>query len=209
MHSFDVDELPTVADPWIVVEVEHDPRQGGIPFEARLTMQGPSGGEHELAAGAMTAGPQLHPFARPYVGPSPPAARRCYPQDMPRRRKSLEAPGELEAAVLDALWEYGELSTPDAFERVGTPRDLAYTTILTVLQRLTKKGLLVRREGGGRSHLYAPALTREQFAERRGETLAAALVGVGAAGLGAFLAEVDRLDPQVVAQLRRQLGARR
>ena len=119
--------------------------------------------------------------------------------------KPLAAPGELEAAVLDALWERGELSTPAVYQVVGTPRGLAYTTILTVLQRLTRKGLLARR-GGGRSHLYAAALTREQFAERRGETLAAALVDVGAAGLGAFLAEVRRLDPQVVAQLRRQLG---
>ena len=127
---------------------------------------------------------------------------------MARLPKSLEAPGDLEAAVLDTLWEYGELSTPAVYEAVGTPRGLAYTTILTVLQRLTKKGLLVRR-GGGRSHLYAAALTREQFAERRGATLAAALVDVGAAGLGAFLAEVGRLDPRVVVHLRRQLGTKR
>ena len=127
---------------------------------------------------------------------------------MPRLRQPLKAPGDLEAAVLDALWEQGELSTPAVFEAIGVPRRLAYTTILTILQRLTKKGLLVRR-GGGRSHIYGPALTREQFAERRGESLAAALVEVGAAGVGGFLSEMRRLDPEAVAQLRRALGAKR
>ncbi len=127
---------------------------------------------------------------------------------MPPRRKRFEAPGELEAAVLNALWERGELSTPAVFEAVGVPRRLAYTTILTILQRLTKKGLLVRREGG-RSHIYATALTREQFAERRGESLAAALLEVGAGGVGGFLSEMQRLNPEAVAQLRRALGARR
>ena len=122
--------------------------------------------------------------------------------------KPLDAPGDLEAAVLDALWEHGELSTPATHELVGIPRGLAYTTILTILQRLTKKRLLVRR-GGGRSHIYTPALTREEFAERRGEFLAAALVDVGSAGVGAFLSEMQRLDPRTVAEFRKQLGAKR
>lgn len=127
---------------------------------------------------------------------------------MAKLGKPLDAPGDLEAAVLDALWEHGELSTPAAHELVGIPRGLAYTTVLTILQRLTKKRLLVRR-GGGRSHIYTPALTREEFAERRGEFLAAALVDVGSAGVGAFLSEMQRLDPRTVAEFRKQLGAKR
>jgi predicted transcriptional regulator len=112
--------------------------------------------------------------------------------------------GELEAAVLSALWEGGELSTPAVFEQVGKPRNLAYTTILTVLQRLYRKGLVTRR-GEGKAHVYAPALTRDQFSERRAERLAGAMVELGNAGLAAFLAEANRLDPAFVAQLRRQL----
>jgi len=112
--------------------------------------------------------------------------------------------GELESFVLSALWEKGELSTPDVFSEVGVPRGLAYTTILTVLQRLHRKGL-VNRRASGKSHLYSPALTREQFSERRGEVLAAAMVKLGSAGLSAFLSEADRLDPEFMAQLRAQL----
>jgi predicted transcriptional regulator len=112
--------------------------------------------------------------------------------------------GELEAFVLSALWEKGQLSTPDVFDEVGVPRGLAYTTILTVLQRLHKKGL-VTRKASGKSHVYSPALSREQFSERRGEVLAAAMVKLGSAGLSAFLSEADRLDPEFMAQLRTQL----
>jgi predicted transcriptional regulator len=119
----------------------------------------------------------------------------------PARSTSL---GELEALVLFALWEKDELSTPEVFNEVGVPRGLAYTTILTVLQRLFKKGLVIRH-AAGKSHLYAPALTREQFSQRRGEVLAAAMVKLGSAGLSAFLSEADRLDPEFMAQLRDQL----
>lgn len=60
VHSFEVDELPTVADPWFVIEVEHALPEAGLPFHARLTMQGPDGREHELAAATLTVAPPLH-----------------------------------------------------------------------------------------------------------------------------------------------------
>ena len=112
--------------------------------------------------------------------------------------------GELEAVVLASLWESGQLSTPQVFDHVGVPRGLAYTTILTILQRLHRKGL-VTRQAAGKSHLYAPALSREQFSERRAEALAAALVKLGSAGVSAFLSEASRLDPDFLDDLRARL----
>lgn len=112
--------------------------------------------------------------------------------------------GELEGSVLEALWTRGELATPAVFDAVGKPRGLAYTTILTVLQRLYRKGLVSRR-GAGKTHVYSPAVSREQFSERRGEVLASAMIGLGSAGLSAFLAEASRLDPAFMSNLRNQL----
>lgn len=112
--------------------------------------------------------------------------------------------GELEGAVMDALWDRGELSTPEVHNLVGASRGLAYTTILTVLQRLHRKGLAARRESG-KLHVYAPALSREAFARQRGQDLASTLVQLGEAGVAAFFVEAEKLDPQVVAVLRRQL----
>ena len=112
--------------------------------------------------------------------------------------------GELEAHVLAALWDKGELATPEVFGEVGRPRGLAYTTILTVLQRLHRKGLVSRR-GEGKAHVYSPAMSREQFSERRGEFLAGAMVTLGDAGLSAFLVEAERLNPAFLSQLRSHL----
>lgn len=115
--------------------------------------------------------------------------------------------GELEAHVLAALWDNGALATPEVFSHVGKPRGLAYTTILTVLQRLYRKGLVSRR-GEGKAHVYSPAMSREQFSGRRGEYLAGAMVQLGDAGLSAFLAEANRLSPEFMAQLRTHLKDR-
>ena len=122
----------------------------------------------------------------------------------PEGKPAAGTVGELEAAVLAALWDRGELSTPTVYEIVGRPRSLAYTTILTVLQRLHGKGLARRREHG-KSHLYEAAVTREAFAARRGQTVASEIAALGPAGVAAFLAEVERLDPEVVAEARRLL----
>jgi predicted transcriptional regulator len=124
--------------------------------------------------------------------------------DQPEPAAQSTSVGELEASVLAALWDGGELATPDVFSRVGGPRGLAYTTILTVLQRLYRKGLVSRR-GAGKAHVYSAALSREQFSERRGEFLAGAMVGLGTAGLSAFLAEARRLDPEFMDKLRTQV----
>ena len=77
-----------------------------------------------------------------------------------------------------------------------------------MLQRLTKKGVAVRH-GEGRSHMYAPAMSRDEFAARQGESLASAFVDVGAAGVAAFLAETERLDPEMVRALRKRLRTSR
>ncbi|MEV6633249.1 BlaI/MecI/CopY family transcriptional regulator [Actinoplanes sp. NPDC051470] len=70
--------------------------------------------------------------------------------------------GDLEREVMTQLWESaGPLSVRHVHERLRG-RDLAYTTVMTVLDRLAKKGV-VTRERDGRAWLYAPAQTREQM----------------------------------------------
>jgi predicted transcriptional regulator len=68
--------------------------------------------------------------------------------------------GELEQAVMDILWSRAEaLSVRDVHELLTPERDLAYTTVMTVLDRLAKKGLVVRNLDG-RAWLYRPAQSR-------------------------------------------------
>ena len=68
-------------------------------------------------------------------------------------------PGDLERAAMEVLWEAGPSTARDVASRLAG-RGLAYTTWLTVLGRLERKGL-VRRERAGRAHTYAATASRE------------------------------------------------
>jgi BlaI family transcriptional regulator, penicillinase repressor len=70
--------------------------------------------------------------------------------------------GELERAIMDILWEAAEPLTVRQVSGGLTERDLAHTTVMTVLDRLAKKGF-ARRERDGRAWRYRAAGTREAY----------------------------------------------
>ena len=59
--------------------------------------------------------------------------------------------------VMEILWERGDSNVHDVVERLGRP--LAYTTVMTLLDRLARKGTISRRKVG-RAFVYAPGITR-------------------------------------------------
>ena len=68
--------------------------------------------------------------------------------------------GDLEHAVMDVLWaRSAPTSVRDVHEALVGDREIAYTTVMTVLDRLAKKGI-VRRKLDGRAWLYLPAKSR-------------------------------------------------
>jgi len=71
--------------------------------------------------------------------------------------------GELERDVMDRLWSAGSpLTVREVHEQLAAHRKIAYTTVMTVLDRLAKKKV-VRQEREGRAFRYSPAATREQM----------------------------------------------
>ncbi|WP_163549765.1 BlaI/MecI/CopY family transcriptional regulator [Candidatus Frankia nodulisporulans] len=69
--------------------------------------------------------------------------------------------GDLERSVMDVLWSSdGWLTAREVAARLDHERDLAYTTVLTVLERLERKGF-VRRQRAARAHRYAATDSRE------------------------------------------------
>jgi predicted transcriptional regulator len=101
--------------------------------------------------------------------------------------------GDLEREVMTQLWNAGEpLTVRQVHERLSRDRDLAYTTVMTVLDRLAKKGV-VTQQRADRAYRYAPAQTREEMtAALMLDALSAAPDGVRDAALAHF---VGRLDP--------------
>ena len=69
--------------------------------------------------------------------------------------------GVLETEVMEAVWRGGELRVRDVHERFQAR--LAYTTVMTTMDRLYKKGLLERRKEG-RAFVYSARVTRRQLA---------------------------------------------
>ncbi len=76
-------------------------------------------------------------------------------------KASLDNLGELQRAVLEIVWERGEASVHDVLRQLDRRKKLAYTTALTVLQKLEKAGWLEHRSEG-KSYVYTPAVSREQ-----------------------------------------------
>ncbi len=71
--------------------------------------------------------------------------------------------GDLEREVMTQLWDAGEaLTVRQVHERVGARKELAYTTVMTVLDRLAKKGVVLQQRAD-RAYRYLPAQTREEM----------------------------------------------
>jgi predicted transcriptional regulator len=79
---------------------------------------------------------------------------------MRQARPPKEIPPPLELECLKALWEIGEGNVRAVQSQIEPRRKLAYTTVMTLLDRLAKKGAVVRRKDG-RAFLYMPQLDRE------------------------------------------------
>src|SRR3954464_9835354 len=115
--------------------------------------------------------------------------------------------GRLETTVMDILWAAGESSVHDVVARLD--RRLAYTPVMTTLDRLYKKGLLDRKKVD-RAFLYAPKFSRPEWERKRagdfltslpGELLISCLVDAVGEHDAALLDELERK----IRQKRREL----
>lgn len=92
-----------------------------------------------------------------------------------RRQSQQLVLGPLEMQVMNVVWSVARCSVRDVVERLNSK--LAYTTVMTTLDRLFKKGLL-EREKSERAFLYSPLLSSQDWERRRaGDLVAGFLAG--------------------------------
>jgi predicted transcriptional regulator len=111
----------------------------------------------------------------------------------------------LEAEVMREMWRVDEAPVRAVMEALNARSDKQrkYTTIMTIMARLARKGLLTRRREG-KTDIYAAALTREQYLEARAREEVGALVEeYGDVALVHFARQMNGLDPKRREQLRR------
>ena len=104
--------------------------------------------------------------------------------------------GELERAIMEVLWDSDEALTVRQVSARLTERNLAHTTVMTVLDRLAKKGF-AKRQRDGRAWRYCPAATRETYVT---ELMLTALEQTGdrSAALTRFAQSVSGVEADVL-----------
>ena len=129
--------------------------------------------------------------------------------------KAIPLLGHLETTVLDFLWENSPGDAKAVHQQIGIPRKITLNTVQSTLERLHRKGLLLR-EKVGHAYVYAPALSKEVFRARAMAQAAGDLQGAGAAGvLAAFVdlasradgKNLDHLEALIAAARKRRRGA--
>lgn len=109
--------------------------------------------------------------------------------------------GQLEAAVMERVWSAGAaVSVRDVLAGLQQEREIAYTTVMTVMDNLHTKGLLVRQKEG-RAYRYRPARTREQHAADYMQKVLAS----GSDRTATLLHFLEQMPADEVAELRRAL----
>jgi predicted transcriptional regulator len=111
------------------------------------------------------------------------------------------AMGELESEIMNLVWDRGGWCTPrQVHETLNAERSIAYSTVMTILVRLWRKGRLDRRPSG-RAYAYHPTQTRDEYAASR---MAGLLVTARSrpAALSHFVADLTSADKR---QLQRVL----
>ena len=118
--------------------------------------------------------------------------------------------GPLENSVMEIIWTRGDCNVHDVVEILDRP--LAYTTVMTTLDRLFKKALLDRRKDE-RAFIYSPRLSRQEWEEKRaGDLVAGFLAGPNHSGevlISCLVEAVGRHDEALLDELERKIKLKR
>jgi len=123
--------------------------------------------------------------------------------------KAARVLGALEERMMELLWKKGPLSVRDVCQKLRGGPPLAYTTVMTTLDRLYKKGLLAREKEGA-AFIYRTALSRDEYHRR---VVEAAVTGLMATAtdpvLAAFVDVAASVDEANLERLEDLIAQRR
>lgn len=127
----------------------------------------------------------------------------------PEARGLKKVLGDLEAQVMEELWKMKTASVREVHQSICQKKGLAYTTVMTVMDRLAKKGYLERKKVG-RSYLYQPALSREKLSSLLAESLLSSFFReFGRSAWVGFLEKVAPEDEELLKELEKIISQAR
>ena len=114
---------------------------------------------------------------------------------------------ELQLAVMRVLWQRKKAAVTEVQEALKSERDLALTTVATVLTRLEKAGLVAHR-ASGRHYLYRPLVSEEEVRRSMVSVLAERLFEGDVAALVSHLVNAREIKPGDLARVRQLIEAK-
>lgn len=113
--------------------------------------------------------------------------------------------GDLEQAIMDVIWRQSPMTVRDVVDALRS-RHVAYTTVMTVMNRLASHRVLTRQEGANGAYVYHPRLTRDAWCAEASKIAINDIVRrYGAVAMAQFMDRLDRVPSDKLAELRRQL----
>lgn len=117
--------------------------------------------------------------------------------------------GSLEAQVMEIIWVQGDVIIRDVYDALRQERDLAYTTVMSVVHNLHRKGLLNQRIEGN-THFYTAVQTKTQFIQSKvGDLLDALLEDFSEPTMTHLIERIRQADAARLAELERLISERR
>jgi BlaI family transcriptional regulator, penicillinase repressor len=123
-------------------------------------------------------------------------------------KPSLDDLGKLQKAVMEIVWELGEATVNQVRDKLGRRKPLAYTTVLTVMQKLDKSGWLAHREEG-RAYVYRPTKTRDEAGRSSLKQFIDRICGGDPLAMFQHLLDDQDLSSEDLAALRKMIDKRR
>ena len=120
------------------------------------------------------------------------------------KRKPLDDLGELQRSVLESVWDLGEASVHQVRERLNRTKQLAYTTVLSAMQKLEKAGWLDHR-AKGKSYIYFATQTRQQAGAGSVRRLVKRIFEGDALAMFQHLIQEGNLSSDELGELRRMI----
>lgn len=110
---------------------------------------------------------------------------------------------EVELELMNVVWSLGNVTVREVCEALPPERDLAYTSVATVMKILQQKGVLSeRRVEGSRAHVFAPAIEKPAYEARSLDHIVDNVFAGEPSALVARLLEDERLTPEQLQQIR-------
>lgn len=117
--------------------------------------------------------------------------------------------GTLEKDIMEVLWERQESSVKDILDAFPADRNISYSAVITVTNRMTKKGLLKKRKMG-KAYFYKPVHDREQFFEMVSKKVVEGISGFSLkSAMVHFVDYMSQMDPEKMEYFSKLIESKR